>query len=259
MYWAQDAIPEYVELAASTWIKKNPSWKFHMVSDTNLHKYVVNETILAAIGRQETLPFKSDLVRTSLLADHGGVYVDADVLSSAPLDEWLAPYTKSGFFAYRVEGDVPSSAEQTDIRSCSSWFLAAARNDYISSALKNALLQKFLTRTHPDQYYEWHFTFTRMIKDDQKFKQLWDAVPKLFSIHEGQFRDKRQHGDECVVALRHLKSGLTSTSCVPLYERDDCLTVKQLIDGHCSPVYKISRAHESDPDLFDVARYVASQ
>jgi len=250
MYWAYGELPEMAQLAASSWITKNPSWKFHMVNDSILSRYIANQTVLDLLDRQESLPFKSDLVRTNILAIHGGIYADADVVSSVPLDQWLSDFMAAGFFAYRI---AETSAERPlQVRSCSSWFLAAEKGNYIVSALQQAINDDSMHRTEPENYLEWHYTFTALTRTDAKFKQIWDSVPREFALHNGDYG--------CVLALRNLKRGTTmnSTSCIPVYGRmkGDCLMVKELIDSHCAPLYKMNR-HEPETSL-GIAKYVVA-
>src|SRR5262249_5526389 len=63
----------------------------------------------------------SDVLRSSLLAEGGGVWVDATVLPARPLDTWLdGVMTSSRFFAFH--------APAPD-RPVASWFLAAEHDD----------------------------------------------------------------------------------------------------------------------------------
>ena len=67
----------------------------------------------------KSLQSQSDLARMYLLMLHGGVYVDVDVFSVMPLDDWLgAVLAPAGFFVFSLAGRD---------RLVSSWFIAAVK------------------------------------------------------------------------------------------------------------------------------------
>jgi hypothetical protein len=263
MYWAQESLPEFVELVAKSWKTKNPSWSFHLISDSTLHTYIGNSTVLSMLSRQESLQFKSDIVRTNLLADHGGVYVDADVLSATPLDQWLERMMTAGFFAFRSEpasSTIKRQALDPHNAVCSSWFLAAGRSSYIMSALKIALNEYAMTRTKPETYFQWHYIFTKLTTVDSKFKQFWDVAPLIYSSHFVIGNRPKHTKKECVIGLRYLQRGTTlgSTLCGFLFTQERfCMTVRELIDSRCSPVYKLK--YDGRPEQMNIARYIASE
>lgn len=76
-----------------------------------------------------SLPHRSDLLRTFLLVEHGGIWCDPTVFVLNRFENWLYPRMKNGLFVFTKPG--PD-------RVISNWFLAAER--------KNKILQAFFNR-----------------------------------------------------------------------------------------------------------------
>jgi Capsular polysaccharide synthesis protein len=117
MLWLQGAqqAPDLVRFVFRRWAELNPG---HLV---RVLDWSDAERILADVP----LPLKSlppqvpaDLLRTRLLLD-GGVWADATLLPTVPLDDWLPEQMAGGFFAFDRPG--PD-------RPLSNWFLAATPN-----------------------------------------------------------------------------------------------------------------------------------
>ena len=128
--WLQgrDNAPEIVRLNFERWESLNPGYEF-MVLDAADVDWMLADFNLKP--REMTMQALSDVVRTRLL-QNGGVWVDATLFPTQPLDAWLPDLTKhSGFFAFERPG--------AD-RPLSTWFLAAAKN--------HVLMKKWLTEIH---------------------------------------------------------------------------------------------------------------
>lgn len=69
-----------------------------------------SQACLSATGVYHNIPtniplcHQSDLLRCALLADAGGVWVDATCLCVTPLNNWVFDVISSGFFAFRDPG-----------------------------------------------------------------------------------------------------------------------------------------------------------
>ena len=99
------------------WEELNPEASFHVVEGEEGSDLVSAEGIDPA---SLTPQVKANLIRTILLRDHGGTWVDATLLPTVPLADWLDPImSKQDFFAFRSGGD-PDLVLQN-------WFLASRR------------------------------------------------------------------------------------------------------------------------------------
>jgi hypothetical protein len=130
----------------------------------------------------------SDITRTRLLLNTGGIWVDASVFPTRPLDEWLpAKITNTGFFAFeRPSPDRPIA----------SWFLAASSNNAMIRAWWEKLLDYWSTVREPIEgipedpvasvstsgrfpYFWFHYLFQHLLESDARFAKAWASSGKL--------------------------------------------------------------------------------
>jgi len=96
----------------------------HLINDTNLNFFISDMP-----EEYERLPdngARSDLVRAGLLAHHGGVYMDADVLFSQALSRFTDKLADNHFVAYTSPG-------QNCVRDFSSNIIAARAGNRLST------------------------------------------------------------------------------------------------------------------------------
>jgi len=101
-YWDTPSIPLSVQVTINTWQRQNPSWQIHVVSGENLEDFLSSES-LSSIRSPEFKDFMSvlgpahmsDVIRVELLAEKGGVWLDATVAATEGFDKWLAHVDES--------------------------------------------------------------------------------------------------------------------------------------------------------------------
>ncbi len=126
--WLQgrDKAPPLSRAIFALWEEMNPGLSLHVVEEEEAR------AVLASLGveRDGVSPqVVANFVRLDSLAREGGVWTDATVLPTMPLDRWLTPeLTDPGFFAFRCPGP------QTPL---SSWFLYAAPGDPLISGWRD--------------------------------------------------------------------------------------------------------------------------
>jgi len=198
--WLQgfDNAPPIVKKCYETWKKYNPEWNLILLDENNIQEYITLKP------RDITVQGKSNLIRLALLSKYGGVWVDSTCFCIRPLNEWLKDNMQAGFFAFNRPG--PD-------RMLSTWFFAAYKGNYIAEVMLNGLnnfwdsnpgirligntewahleqqvialnpqiwFEDFLTKilkVHP--YFITHYLFEKNYLSDEKFKQIWDEVPKI--------------------------------------------------------------------------------
>jgi hypothetical protein len=163
-----------------SWKFYNPDWRVILLDRENLSDFVD----IPYLWRKDIqVQAKSDIVRLSLLAKHGGVWADASMLCLAPLNDWLPEATRAGgFFAYH-QGPNDSASPGP----CS-WFLVAARNSQIAKMWKNKTDSFWaepydpdyeLSKGHWENYsYGWmDQQFKHLYKSEPDFREQWAKVP----------------------------------------------------------------------------------
>lgn len=207
LLWFQglENAPLIVQKCVVSWITKNPNWDVIVLDKHSLKKYIdYSDESFPNLG----LAGKSDLIRLSLLAEYGGVWVDATTFCVKPLDSWINEASSSGFFAFEKPG--PD-------RLIASWFLASEVKSPLVILLKNELyafwlennyslnseskrkrikiLSKYFNRSYKTTkywfsplvtkllkvypYFVIHYKFARLISRDLECKKIWDNTKKI--------------------------------------------------------------------------------
>ena len=191
--------PLVVRKCYDSWLKHNPNWPIIFLDENNIADHI-------DLKRNDGVTDQafSDILRINLLAKHGGVWVDGTCFCTKPLDEWLPEYMNTGFFAFERPG--PD-------RMISSWFIAAAKYNYIIATYKNKVntywagnpgmaffessrwyfLNKRLQRRGAQvwfshfvykllkvyPYFWFHYLFEHIYLRGSQFRAMWDDTPKL--------------------------------------------------------------------------------
>lgn len=169
IYWAQglDNAPDIVQYCIRSWQRHNPSWQVILLDDGIIHDFVDMSDLEPDINRTAY----SDILRCRLLRQHGGVWTDATVLCSMPLDHWLHAFTYGGFFAYSWPGRD---------RPIASWFLASVKDGAVITRLTSEVDDYWANgRRIPSTYYWLHFLFLYLTIVDRNFRNQWKRIPRV--------------------------------------------------------------------------------
>ena len=188
IYWSQgaDALQasrlEHRRCYAS-WVENNIGWDVRVVSASTLHDNIdVDQT--ARVLAVQSLQAQSDLARLYLLARHGGVYVDADVYSVIPLDDWLPPLVQpSGTFLFSLVGRD---------RLVATWFMAATARSSLIEAWAETTADYLITHEYKFEHYlQVHYIFSSIVGNNNTAGEhvtpataaaaavVWGKMPKI--------------------------------------------------------------------------------
>ncbi len=107
----------------------------------------------------------SDLLRSRLLATHGGIWIDGTVLLSAPIPNDLSSLP---FFAF---------TRSEDPFLFSSWFMQSVPGHPIIVALQNMLESYWIDHETQIDYFLFHFMFEAAVSADPYLRSLWMETP----------------------------------------------------------------------------------
>ena len=173
--------------AAESWRLHNPAWRVVLLTEAKLEThFAVPAYISSAFISPQA---KSDIIRLHVLAAHGGVWADATVLCTQPLDNWLHSMLEpAGFWMYHGTGwPPPKPASHANTAFPASWFMAAARGSYLARSWKDAADHYWAARTSgADDYFWMDALFRKLLRDDPQFKRLWSRVPYVSCEDHGQ-------------------------------------------------------------------------
>ena len=96
-YWESPTLPPSVQTTYDNWQRKNPDWQIHVLSDWHTISRFLSSESLRFIRGSEASRFTvlspaqmSDVLRVEVLAQNGGVWLDASVALTESLDKsWL--------------------------------------------------------------------------------------------------------------------------------------------------------------------------
>ena len=161
MYWdqGQSDAPRIVNAALASWRHHNPQWDLRFLDATSPE---VRAASPLWKRKKMRVAASSDLLRLSLLANYGGVWVDATTICLRPLDDWLPKVfdRKFGFYAFSN-------------RPIATWFLASTPGGpVVTEWLSRA--KQFWERRPPGKYpYFWaKDQFRQMLADDPKLSTI---------------------------------------------------------------------------------------
>lgn len=182
MYWATgwDTAPELVDRCRKLWVKMNPDWKVQLLTDLNLGSFINLEEHIPGFSKKNIpLAAKSDIIRALLLSTYGGVWTDATVCPTKPLNSWLKKHYSAGFFAFSDPlRKNPKELHEHDKLSAS-WFLMAKEGNYIMSKWAKEVVKYWGKKDSLETYFWFHYLFTDLYGSDRRFRAEWDAVEKI--------------------------------------------------------------------------------
>lgn len=209
-YWHQgfENSPDIVKLGVRSLKRHNKNWNIHLLDAYSLDDWISPVPISHEKWQKLPLAHQSDIIRTQLLKNHGGVWADPTIYFTAPLDNWIGSAMKSGVFFF----DRPGRD-----RIISNWFIASESNNYIIDILyktlceywnkndfksvgftsrkdvlvfsrlinRNILLPQLwlspllisLLRHAP--YMIYHYTFAKLARTDRHFANIWQLTPSV--------------------------------------------------------------------------------
>ncbi|WP_220801280.1 capsular polysaccharide synthesis protein [Roseobacter sp. OBYS 0001] len=142
--WHQglDHAPKHIQKIIQLWREFNPDYELTVFADPETSEILRSEGIEPSLLTPQV---KADILRSLMLKKYGGVWVDATLLPTRSLDEWLSPIMReSTFFAFTSSGD-PDLIMQN-------WFLAAQTHSVLMARWCDFYLNYFKS---PRSLHSW--------------------------------------------------------------------------------------------------------
>lgn len=212
MLWQQgwDKAPDLAKACAKSWQEQNPGWDVRLLDEESLPRHIAgySEIVRTDMTRQN----RSDLARTLLLHQHGGVWADASLFCVRPLDGWLPQVAGAGFFVF---------TDPRPYRAIENWFIAGAKGNYFIATMLE-LFKAYWGRFRKEHRYYWMmYLMEYLAKADPEARRIWDAMGKRSAL-----------GPLAVA--------------VHAFSEDPPASVLRLIDERKVPVHKLSHRWRSD-------------
>ena len=204
--WLQgiDKAPLLVQRCVAS-IKKNSAGREVIVlTHDNLGQYLsLPDYILTKYRKKQiTHTHFSDIVRISLLAEHGGVWIDSTVLLTEQLPEYIVD---SPLFAFKT------SMFASQRTRASNWLMAAAKpQNKIICAIRDLIYEYWRKEIFVKHYFIFHLFVAMVIDSSEENKRLWKEIPYYNNVnpHVLQFElfdkyDKARWDEICRISSVH--------------------------------------------------------
>jgi hypothetical protein len=93
-FWDNVTIPKLIRVCINSWKIHNPMHKIVVMNEKNFLNYTSRQ--LPAKFSELKIQKKANWIRTAVLSENGGIWIDASMLMTKPLDFWL--YTDNADF-----------------------------------------------------------------------------------------------------------------------------------------------------------------
>jgi hypothetical protein len=183
LLWFQgwDNAPYLQKRVAESWRINNPNWKIEYLDMDNLKKYITDIEYIYDENKTIGYAAKSDIIRLSLLKNHGGIWADSTLLCMQPLDSWVEnAIENSNFWMYHGNG----AGMDVKYGPCS-WFIVSKKGSYIITKWKEACDKYWNENNNTENYFWMDELFKKLFESDIRFKTEWNKVPYLSCEDDG--------------------------------------------------------------------------
>lgn len=181
--WLQgwDKAPWLQKQVVESWKINNPEWNIELVDFQNLKHYVNDIDYIYDNNKTISPQTKSDIIRLSLLKNHGGVWADSTMLCMQPLDHWVHEAVEpGGFWMYHGHGaDMPKEIGPAI------WFIISKIDNYNLQKWKEESDIFWKNNNITYNYFWMDSLFKNLFYKDNKFRDLWLKVPYLYCEEKG--------------------------------------------------------------------------
>ncbi len=174
--WFQgyDNAPFLVQKCRDSIIKHNPDKKIVVVDNSNLEQYIQLPEYIERKHDEGIIPHAhyADLIRITLLAQHGGTWIDTTVYATNKLPEYIS---QSELFCYKVAPFGKTVA--------SNWLISAAPNNPIILQMKSLLYEYWKNENKLVSYSIFHLFWTMTVEFNENNAALWHKVPYFDDVN----------------------------------------------------------------------------
>ena len=184
MCWLQglDNAPEIVKMCVASVKQNMPNYEVRVLTAENLFEYVTLPEHIVKKYKNGTISFThfSDILRTALLVQHGGIWLDATVLLT---DELPTQMTETPLFLLQKSklSQIPHMG--------SSWFIVANKGNVILKRVLELLYVYWEKENKLRDYYLFHLLFYLVLENNEEGKHARRTIPYVSNVdaHTLQF------------------------------------------------------------------------
>ena len=183
-YWESKdgAIPPLVQACLDSVEKYKGKCSRILLTPENVKNYVDIPQIFWDLKEKRIIKtaFFSDILRTCLLIQHGGIWIDATVLLTEELPSYI---TDADLFVFQNDLKI-----DLDGLNMASYFISAKKDNKILKETLSALIQYWKENNFLVNYFTFLHTFTMVTQANKENKELFAKVPFFNFLPVQQFQ-----------------------------------------------------------------------
>lgn len=175
--WLQgmDQAPKLVQACFESVKRWAKGYEIRLLTAENMMEYVALPDSILRKYKSGRLPFAqfSDILRVSLLARYGGIWMDATVMMTGEMPDYV---TDGGLFMYRTPLLQPGETVT------SNWFLASVKGHPVMENMRTVLIRYWENESFLRDYYIFHILMKILIENHAQCKRLFTAMPYVQNV-----------------------------------------------------------------------------
>lgn len=206
LLWLQgwEKAPWLQKKVLKSWQQNNQDWNVNLIDLRNLKDFVDDVGYIYDKTKKISFQATSDIIRLSLLKNHGGVWADSTLLCMQPLDHWSFEAVKeSGIWMYHGHG----AGLNSDLGPAS-WFILSEKNGYLIKKWKSACDFFWEKNDFTNNYFWMDSLFKNLIQENKKFKRIWLKTPYLYCEEFGSSHTLADYNNKVEDNSKQLKKFL---------------------------------------------------
>ena len=185
-YWEceDNKTPPIVKACMNSVEQNKGDWERIVITPDNMSKYVKIPDIFLKLKNKGIIKtaFFSDILRTCLLLQNGGIWIDATVLLTEKLPDYIS---ELDFFVFKNNLSV-----DLDGLNMASYFIVAKKNNFILEQTLRALTFYWEKNNFLVNYFLFLHTFTLVTQKNQINKNYFKQIPFFSFIPVQMFQDE---------------------------------------------------------------------
>ena len=194
VFWRQgfENAPRMVKACVNSLMKHLTKFNIVLLTGENLQNYICLPSYIEKKHEQGIIKeaLYSDIVRVSLLAEYGGIWIDATTLCTD--GAFAEKFTEWPLFFYKA---IDIDRESEPAICASNWIISAWAHHPFIMTLRDFLYEYWKEETYLIDYYLFHLIL-HLIKD--RYPEEWKSIPAFSEVnpHILQFEQLDQYSEE---------------------------------------------------------------
>lgn len=195
--WLQgeEEAPPLCKACLASLRKHFPDFKIVVLSEKNISNYVTFPNYIIDKYNQGKIcrAHYADILRTLLLAKHGGVWIDSTVFCTG----YNCNIFEEPFFVFQ---NIPLSGKSST--TASNWLISADKGHPIMITMWNLLSKYWKDNDRAIHYFIYHMLFNMVVN---RYHSLWQDVPRHSNIppHYLQHELLKPYSEKLATRIRH--------------------------------------------------------